>query len=134
LPHIGHGFDEFEVLEVLFEFFLDETLDVRLEVFCVGDGNVPRLGDEELALEVPLGALGARLGLEELPQLGGLLALDLAQLHHDAGKVLFPGELGNGLVRFVLLPGKLPRGESKDHELVAVLLVELYELLVFLVG
>jgi len=106
--------------------FVAEALDVGFQVRR--NGHVSGLADEELALEVPNGIPGAGLFLEELPDLGRCIALDLSQLHHDSGKVFGFGKLGNGLVLFELLPSPFPARESDNHELAPELLVEALEL------
>lgn len=111
---------------------IDEFLNVGFQVR--GDGDLSLLADQKFALEVPDGIAGARLVLEELPDLGAAVALDLSQLHHDAGKALLLGEFRNFLVIVKLLPAVLPAGESKNHELAPVLLVEARELCVLAVG
>jgi len=102
--------------------------------FQVGwDRNHSGLADQELSLKVPARIRGAGLFLEELPDLGGCLALDFSQLHQDSGKVFRFGKFRNCRVVVEFLPTKLSAGESKNHEFVAVLLVEFLELCVLAV-
>jgi len=99
-----------------------------------GDRNLSGLADQELSFKVPSGIGSPRLVLEELPDLGGGFSLDFSQLHEDSGKVFALGKFRNGGVVVEFLPTKFPAGESKNHEFVAVLLVELLELGVLAVG
>jgi len=117
---------------LLLGFLVDEALDIGFQVRW--DGYVTGLADEELALEIPQGIPGAGFVLEELPDLGRCIALDLSQLHHDSGKVFRFGKFGDFIVLFEFLPSEFPARESKNHELVPVLLVEALELGILAVG
>jgi len=113
-------------------FFPDEALNVGFQVSWYRD--ISGLANQELSFKVPQGIRGAGLVLEEFPDLGRCVALDFSQLHHDSGKVFLFGEFRNGRVVVKLLPTVLPAGESENHELVPMLLVEPLELGVLAVG
>ncbi len=113
-------------------FFPDEALDIGLQVGW--DRDLSCLADQELALEVPSGIGGASLVLEEFPDLGSGIALDLSQLHQNAGKILLGGEFRNRRVVVEFLPTKFTAGESKYHEFIAIFLVEFLELGILAVG
>lgn len=113
-------------------FFPDKAVNIGLQVGW--GGNFSGLADQELALEIPSGIRGTRLVLEEFPDLGGGLALDLSQLHQNSGKVFRFGKIRNCRVVVEFLPTKFTAGESKDYEFASVLLIKTLELGILAVG
>jgi len=107
-------------------FLVNEALDVGFQV-C-RDGNLARLAHQELPLEVPNGIPRTGFVLEELPDLGRGIALDLGQLHEDAREVFRLGKVRDFGIEFELLPPVFAARESENHELFPVYLVEFPEL------
>jgi len=109
-----------------FWFLVNEALDVGFQVRR--DGNLAGLAHQELPLEVPNGIPRTGFVLEELPDLGRGIALDLGQLHEDAREVLRLGKLRDVGIEFELLPPVFAARESENYELFPVYLVEFPEL------
>jgi len=133
-PNSCDSLNKLFVFFVLLELFVHEPLNVGIDVLVVRRGNLSGLADQELALEVPLGVLRSGFLPQVLPELGSFVPLDLSELHHDPRKVFRLGEFRNRFVGFVLLKSVFPGREADDHELIAVLFIELDELFVLLLG